>query len=91
VSQPDAYVQRWLGPLIDHDAEYGGELVRTLSTYLRSADDMTVTARELGIHRSTARYRLYNIHRRFGLDLHDPVSRLGLMRATALWLRRDDS
>jgi hypothetical protein len=91
VSRPDAYVQRWLGPLIDHDVEYGGELVHTLSTYLRSADDMTMTARRLGIHRSTARYRLYNIRRLIGLDLRDPVSRLGLMRATALWLLRDGS
>jgi hypothetical protein len=90
-SQPDAYIQRWLGPLIAHDVEYGGELVRTLSTYLHSADDMNMTAHRLSIHRSTLRYRLYNIRRLTGLDLRDPGSRLGLMRATALLLRRGGS
>jgi hypothetical protein len=90
-SRPDAYIQRWLGPLIAHDVEYGGELVRTLATYLRSADDMNMTAQRLSIHPSSLRYRLYNIRRLTGLDLRDPGSRLGLMRATALWLRRAGS
>jgi sugar diacid utilization regulator len=65
--------------------------VRTLATYLRSADDMNMTAQRLSIHPSSLRYRLYNIRRLTGLDLRDPGSRLGLMGATALWLRRDGS
>jgi sugar diacid utilization regulator len=49
-------------------------LVRTLWGYRGLGCDLARTASALGVHRSTARYRLYRIRELTGLDPEDPRS-----------------
>lgn len=50
-------------------APFGAELLATAATFLTAGGDVTVTARELGLHRETVRYRLGRIEAATGLDL----------------------
>jgi sugar diacid utilization regulator len=81
----DRFVDRWLGPLRDHDDAKGAELVRTLSIYLECGGNYDDTARRLSIHRSSVRYRLGQIRRITGCDLADADTRFNLQFATRAW------
>lgn len=70
--EAEVFVRDWLGPVADYDTEHGTELVVTLSSYLDHGGDPVGTAAELGIHRSTLRYRLHRIAQ---LDLRAPTGR----------------
>lgn len=74
-------VRRWLGPLLDHDAERGSQLVSTLDGYLESGGNYAATATLLSVHRSTLKYRLQRIREVSGYDLTDPDSRFNLQLA----------
>ncbi|AQS72372.1 PucR family transcriptional regulator [Streptomyces pactum] len=63
------YAQRRLGPLLDHDARHGTDLVTTLRGYLEAAGNKTVTARLGGLSRETVYQRLRTIERLLGRDL----------------------
>ncbi|MDQ3578684.1 MAG: helix-turn-helix domain-containing protein, partial [Actinomycetota bacterium] len=65
-----------LGSLINYDAAHGGELVRTLSVYLRNQSSPKQTARALRVHANTVAYRAARIEKITGLDLTDPDDRL---------------
>jgi sugar diacid utilization regulator len=80
-----AFVQEWLGPLLDYDRTRNSELVRTLSLYLECGGNYDETAAALTIHRSTLRYRLGRIKKITDLDLNDVDSRLNLHVATRAW------
>jgi sugar diacid utilization regulator len=54
--------------------EFTPLLVRTLWGYRALGGDLARTAAALGVHRSTARYRLYRIRELTGLDSEDPRS-----------------
>lgn len=71
------YSEEILGPLVEHDARRGGDLVATLEAYLRNEGSGVATARDLGIHYNTLRYRLRRIDDLIGLDGH-PGSRVAL-------------
>uniref|UniRef100_UPI000380822E helix-turn-helix domain-containing protein n=1 Tax=Streptomyces sp. AA1529 TaxID=1203257 RepID=UPI000380822E len=62
--------------LLTHDEQHGTALAPTLATYLGRFGDVPGTARELGVHPNTLRYRLRRLRTRFGLDLDDPDVRL---------------
>ncbi|MFE9333039.1 PucR family transcriptional regulator [Streptomyces sp. NPDC006925] len=62
--------------LLAHDAQHGTALAPTLAAYLSRFGDVPGTARELGVHPNTLRYRLRRLRDRFGLDLDDPDVRL---------------
>ncbi|SER76250.1 PucR family transcriptional regulator [Streptomyces qinglanensis] len=62
--------------LLAHDAQHGTALAPTLAAYLSRFGDVPGTARELGVHPNTLRYRLRRLRTRFGLDLDDPDVRL---------------
>ena len=59
--EAESFVRHWLGPVVDYDTGHGTELVMTLSSYLDHEGNLVGTATELGIHRSTLRYRLHRI------------------------------
>ncbi|MFE9389182.1 helix-turn-helix domain-containing protein [Streptomyces sp. NPDC006784] len=62
--------------LLAHDAQHRTALAPTLAGYLSRFGDVPGTARELGVHPNTLRYRLRRLRDRFGLDLDDPDVRL---------------
>ncbi|MEW2219087.1 helix-turn-helix domain-containing protein [Streptomyces sp. NPDC006990] len=62
--------------LLAHDEQHGTALAPTLAGYLSRFGDVPGTARELGVHPNTLRYRLRRLRTRFGLDLDDPDVRL---------------
>jgi sugar diacid utilization regulator len=79
-------VAEQLGPLLDHDAERGSQLVETLHHYLESGGSPTSTAKALFVHASTVKYRLSRIRAVGGYDLSAPSTRFALQLATQAWL-----
>lgn len=62
------FAQRCLGPLRRCDEATGGDLVQTLRRYLECGAQVRATARALGVHENTVRYRLGRIEHLTGLD-----------------------
>jgi hypothetical protein len=79
------FVRERLGCLLDYDRVAGVELVTTLSVYLDCGCDYDMAAGELGIHRSTLRYRLHRIQEISGQDLGETSARFDLHVATSEW------
>ncbi|MCL6739183.1 PucR family transcriptional regulator [Streptomyces neyagawaensis] len=81
--QPDlaAFVDRALGPLLDHDSRSRPPLLPTLQTYLAHAGRKAETARELHLNRQTLYNRLARIGELLGTDLDDPQTVLALSLA----------
>jgi purine catabolism regulator len=71
-----------LAPL--RDADPGGELVRTLGTYLDHESSATTTALVLGVHRNTVLHRLDRIRGLLAVDLSRPDERLVAHLATRM-------
>jgi hypothetical protein len=78
-------VRERLGCLLEYDRSGGFELVATLSVYLACGGDYDTAAGELGIHRSTLRYRLRRIREVSGHDLDKLGTRHDLHVATSAW------
>ncbi|GAA4542463.1 PucR family transcriptional regulator [Pseudonocardia xishanensis] len=64
-----AFAVGLLDPLRRNDAETGGDLTETLRVYLDSGAQVRATAKVLGVHENTIRYRLGRIEHVGGLDL----------------------
>ncbi|MFJ5999963.1 PucR family transcriptional regulator [Streptomyces sp. NPDC092370] len=81
--QPDlaAFVDRALGPLLEHDRRSRPPLLPTLTTYLAHAGRKAETARELHLNRQTLYNRLARIGELLGTDLDDPQTVLALSLA----------
>ncbi|MFC8083085.1 PucR family transcriptional regulator [Streptomyces sp. NPDC057340] len=75
------YAERQLGPLLDHDARHGTDLVATLRGYLDAAGNKTVAARAAGLSRETVYQRLRTIERLLGRDLESGEQRTELHAA----------
>lgn len=73
-------VLRVLGPLIDHDAETGGELVESIRVFLENDGGWQRSADQLKVHRQTLVYRLKKVESLTGLR---PTSTAG---SAQLWL-----
>lgn len=71
-------VGRVVGPLIDYDRRHGGNLLRSLETFLAENGSWSRTARTLGIHRQTLVYRLRRVEALTGLRV-DRVSDLAML------------
>ncbi|MEU6118070.1 helix-turn-helix domain-containing protein [Streptomyces sp. NPDC047117] len=71
--------------LLAYEAEHGTDLPRTVAVHLAFFGDAAATARHLGVHPNTLRYRLRRVRELFGLDLEDAdvrlLTELGLRRA----------
>lgn len=80
VTEATELVDRYLGPVIEHDEANGTTLVDTLRTFLGNDGAWQVSAAALGIHRQTLVYRLGTVRRLTGLK---PTSSEGTAK---LWL-----
>lgn len=76
-----AFVNRAIGPLLDHDNRSRPPLLPTLETYLAHAGRKAETARELHLNRQTLYNRLARIGELLGTDLEDPQTVLALSLA----------
>ena len=65
-------------PLVVHDRERRGDLVRTLRVYFAAGANASEAADRLYLHRNSMLYRLERIGKLTGLDLKDPRARLSL-------------
>lgn len=73
-----AYVQRELGPLIDHDRGSDNGLLKLLSTYLETPGGKAAAAKELLLSRPVLYERLSRIERILQADLDNPLTRTSL-------------
>jgi purine catabolism regulator len=71
------FVNRHLGPLVEHDRHRGGNLIPTLKAYLEEGEQQAA-ARRLGVHPNTLRYRLDRIREISGAELDDAETRLNV-------------
>ncbi|MBB4716200.1 PucR family transcriptional regulator [Streptomyces luteogriseus] len=76
-----SFVDRALGPLLEHDRRSRPPLLPTLTTYLAHAGRKAETARELHLNRQTLYNRLARIGELLGTDLDDPQTVLALSLA----------
>ncbi|MFE3328415.1 PucR family transcriptional regulator [Streptomyces sp. NPDC059176] len=76
-----AFVERAIGPLLEHDRTSRPPLLPTLQTYLAHAGRKAETARELHLNRQTLYNRLARISELLGTDLDDPQTVLALSLA----------
>lgn len=72
-SQMAAFAERILGPLREFDAENNGQLIATLQAYCDAGHNIAETARVLGQHPNTIRYRLEKAHGETGLSYKVPA------------------
>ena len=78
----EAFVARWIEPLVEYDRHGRMDLVHTLASYLENGGALDKTAESLCVHRSTLKYRLRRIREIGRLDLDDPDVRFNLQFAT---------
>ncbi|MFC8173415.1 helix-turn-helix domain-containing protein [Streptomyces sp. NPDC013012] len=78
------FVERTLGPLLDHDAERFGNLVETLDGWFRAAGSPTRAAELLYVHPNTVSRRLDRITQLLGPDWQRPERSLELQLALRL-------
>ncbi len=71
VEDARAMVERWLGPLIEHDAQHRTELVETLEAYLANQRSWQRTAAAMNVHRQTVLYRVHKVEELTGARLSD--------------------
>ncbi|MGE3147917.1 MAG: helix-turn-helix domain-containing protein [Pseudorhodoplanes sp.] len=67
-----------------YDADTGGALLATTTTFIDLGCRYQATAEQLGIHISTLRYRLARIRDMFGINLMDPETRFAISLAIRL-------
>lgn len=83
------FIREQMGPLLDHDAAHGSELVQTLDVYLQHGLGKTETATALGIRRQTLYNRLDRISTILGSEaLTGHASRTALSLALSAWRLR---
>lgn len=81
------YCDNVLGPIQQGDAEYGGELLRSLEAFIEQNGQWERAAREVYCHRHTLRYRMRKVEELTGRDLsraHDRIELWLALRAREL-------
>ncbi|GAA4400571.1 PucR family transcriptional regulator [Tsukamurella soli] len=71
IGDAEAMVERWVGPLVDHDAENRTELVATLEAFLAHQRSWQRTADAMNLHRQTVLYRVRKIEELTGAQLSE--------------------
>ena len=86
VNEPSArdFVRNMLGAIEDYDTRNGGELLHTLTEFVRDGCRYRPCADRLGIHVSTLRYRVHRLRELFGISFENPDSLFGLSLALRL-------
>jgi DNA-binding PucR family transcriptional regulator len=80
----NSFVEKLIGPLLDYDRERRGELVASVSAYLRHRGSLRNASTELAIHPNTLQLRLARAASLTSLDFHDPLQ-LGLVALAVNW------
>lgn len=80
----EAFMHRWIGPLIDYDEKRNADLTITLGALLEGRG-LRQAAEQLVIHVSTLKYRIKRINEILGLDYHDPEIAFNLQLAIRLY------
>lgn len=75
-----------IGELIDYDNQKDGDLIKTLTTYIRNQGNVSQTARALFLHRHTLLYRLRKIESITGRSLTNPDDLFLLDLSIKLWM-----
>lgn len=70
------FYEESLQPLVEHDRQKQGDLVRTLNGFFDANGNLAKAAADLDVHRNTLVYRLERISDLTGLDLNDADNRL---------------
>jgi len=70
------YCERLLGPIEQGEGHYGGELMRSLETFIECNGQWEAAARRLYCHRHTLRYRIRKIEELTGRDLGSARDRI---------------
>ncbi|MDF1606162.1 PucR family transcriptional regulator [Nocardioides sp. YIM 152315] len=83
-----AFVSEQLGPMIDHDRETSGDLVRTLDAFVSHGGSKSRTAAALGIRRQSLYARLAKVERLLGVSLDDAGQVGCLSVALTAWRMR---
>lgn len=71
VDDAQAMVERWLAPLIEHDAAHRTGLVETLESFLAHQRSWQKTAAAMNVHRQTVLYRIHKVEELTGAQLSD--------------------
>jgi PucR family transcriptional regulator, purine catabolism regulatory protein len=71
VEDAQALVERWLGPLVEHDTAHRSGLVETLETFLANQRSWQRTAEAMNVHRQTVLYRVHKVEELTGARLSD--------------------
>jgi purine catabolism regulator len=71
VDDAQAMVERWLAPLIEHDAAHRTGLVETLEAFLANQRSWQKTAAAMNVHRQTVLYRVHKVEELTGAQLSD--------------------
>ena len=72
----ELYCDSVLGPLESGEGEYGGELLRSLESFLEHNGQWEKAARDLYCHRHTLRYRIRRVEQLTGRDLANARDRI---------------
>jgi purine catabolism regulator len=75
-----------IGVLIDYDQQRGGDLINTLTTFIRNQSNVSQTARVLSLHRHTLLYRMRKIETLTGRSLMNPDDLFLLDISIKLWM-----
>jgi purine catabolism regulator len=71
VDDAQALVERWLGRLVEHDAQHQTGLVATLEAFLANQRSWQRTAASMNVHRQTVLYRVRKIEELTGARLSE--------------------
>lgn len=75
-----------IGKLIDYNNQRGGDLINTLTTYIRNQGNVSQTARALCLHRHTLLYRIRKIESITERSLTNPDDLFLLDLTIKLWM-----
>lgn len=55
------FYQQIMMPILEHDAKYNSELLKTAEKYIRQSGNINLTSEKLALHQNSVRYRLSKI------------------------------
>jgi len=79
-----AFMERYLGPLLDYDARHHTEFVSTLAAFLAHNGNLQRTAANCHLHLNSLKYRMRRIREISGLDLDNSETRFNLHLALSI-------
>lgn len=87
----NSFIQETLGELTDTGQSRNAELLDTLECYLNNQGNLKRVSEELFTHYNTISYRLKNIQKLLGADLHNADDRFQLQLALSLFHNTQDT